>query len=85
MNIDDIDFDENLTFQQLINEYDTDNLLLNTSDNNNNNLFNTNDNDTNINQFPVPIDNRDSHPLYLEDEICLTDTTLQNTNSLRQY
>ena len=85
MNIDDIDFDENLTFQQLINKYDADSSLLNALDNNNNNLFDKILNDTNINLFPVPTDNRDSHPLYLKDDICLNDTTLQNTKSLRQY
>ena len=84
MNIDDADFDENLTFQQLINEYNADSTLLNTKGNPGNitnQKIDTADNDTDINISPVQTDERDDPPFYLEEQdICLT---VRTTKSLR--
>ena len=85
MNIDDADFDENLTFQQLINAYNADSTLLNTEGNPGNitnQTIDTADNDTDINISPVQTGERDDPPFNLEEDFCLTDRT---TKSLRQH
>ena len=85
ININDIDFDENLTFQQLINEYDTDSTSLNLPDNTTDCTINTadddNDNDTEINASPMQTDETDTHPINLEEDISLND---RSTSGLRQ-
>ena len=86
ININDLDYDENLTFQQLINEYDADSTPFNLLDNTNERTINTadddNDNDTEINISPMQTDETDTHPINLEKDICLNDRT---TSSLRRY
>ena len=85
--INDMDFDENLTFEQLMNEYDADSRPLSIPDNTMEDTINTaddddNDNETEINASPLQSDETDGQPMSLEGNIGLNDRT---TRSLRQY
>ena len=86
ININDLEYDETLTLQQLINEYDADSIPLNLPDNTNESTINTadddNDNDTEINISHMQTDETDTHSINLEKNICLNDRT---TSSLRRY
>ena len=80
-----MDFEEHLTFEQLINEYDADSRPLNLPDNTTDGTINTdddNDNETEFNISPMETDETDVQPINLEGNICLNDRT---TRSLRQY
>ena len=86
ININDMDYDENLTFEQLINEYDAESRSPNLPDNTTNGTINTadgdNDNETVINVSTLQSDGIDDQPINLEGDFGLNDRT---TRSLRQY
>ena len=86
ININDIDYDENLTFEQLINEYDADSrppsLPENTTDGTINTVDSDNDNETVINVSTLQSDDTDDQPMNLDGNIALNERT---TRSLRQY
>ena len=86
ININDLEYDETLTLQQLINEYDADSIPLNLPDNTNESTINTadddNENDTEINISHMQSDETDTHSINLDRNICLNDRT---TSSLRRY
>ena len=81
-NIDGIDLDENLTFQQINNEYNDNSTLLDNSSNNTNHTIDATGNDTDIDLSSVETNDRDTHLFSSGEDICLTDRT---TRSLRQY
>ena len=86
ININDMDYDENLTFEQLISEYDAESRSPNLPDNTTDGTINTadgdNDNETVINVSTLQSDGIDDQPINLEGDIGLNDRT---TRSLRQY
>ena len=81
MNLDGIDFDENLTFQQIINEYNDNSTFLDNSSNISNHTIDATRNDIDIIDLSsVENNDRDTHPFSSGEDICLTDRT---TRSLR--
>ena len=86
ININDMDYDENLTFEQLINEYDADSRSPNLPDHTTDGTINTvdgdNDNETAINVSTLQSDDTDDQHIILDWNIALNERT---TRSLRQY
>ena len=78
--IDGIDFDENLPFEQLINEYNDNSTIINNSSNNTNHTNSTGD-DVDIDLSSVETNDMDAHPFSSGEDICQTDRTAR---SLRQ-
>ena len=60
--IDYIDFDENLTFEQLIDEYNDNTTVIDNSSNNTNHTNSTGD-DVDFDSLSVETNDRDAHPL----------------------
>ena len=79
--IDYIDFDENLTFEQLIDEYNDNTTVIDNSSNNTNHTNSTGD-DVDFDSLSVETNDRDAHPFSSGEDICVTDRA---TKSLRQY